>query len=349
VAGLGEGALGHRPSSPRLTALAAEGVTFTNYYQASRPTHSALWAVVTGLPYLSSQLKPVYSGPEAARLGRLPQFAALGYQTDWISAASTKFDNWDRLMQEAGARFWINPPELAAFDRAYWTAWGLPDADLMEVALRRFEAVSAPGQPLFLGLLTISNHTPYSFPDEIDGVTLTHDLHGGMRYADHSVGRLVDALFRLPEARRPIVFITADTTDSEGLVEAEPMGIRNLEGLRIPGLLLLPDRALAGERFEGVFSHEDVLDLLYLLVAPEVSSPKFLRRHRMVASSTSMLLTSGTCYDVPGERFFEIASRWNLLPIEDPPDRERLLATQVYYDGVRASLWTEGDRTAEGR
>jgi hypothetical protein len=347
IEGLGEGALNHRPSSPRLYALARDGLLFTNYFQASRPTHSALWELVTGLPYLGGPLKPVYSGPEAARLGRMPDFAALGYQCDWICPHSIHFDNWDGLMQEAGARFWINPPEVEGLERTYWSAWGLPDADLMEVARRRFETVTSSGRLLFLGVLTVSNHMPYSFPDEIDGMALTHDLHGGMRYADHAVGGLIDALRRLPEPRRPIVFVTADTTDAHDLREAEPMGITNLEGLRIPGLLLLPDRALAGRRFEGLFGHGDLLDLLHLLVAPENDSPRFVRRHRAVVSSTGKLLTSRTYYDVQGQRFFEIVGRWHLRPVEDPPDRERLLAAQAFYERVRAALWSEGDPQAE--
>lgn len=343
VDGLGQGSLGHQPSSPRLAALADDGVFFTNYFQASRTTRSALWATITGLPHPGGPLKPTHAGPEAAALGRMPQFTKLGYQCDWMCPTSTKFDNWHVLMQNAGVRYWINPPETADLDRTYWTAWGMPDADVMEVALNRFEALTSTGQPLFLGLLTVSNHSPYSFPETIDGVPLTLDIRGGMRYADHSLGWLVDALRALPEAQRPIVFITADTTDSDGLMEAEPMGTANLEGLRIPGLLLLPDRALAGERYEEVFSHEDVLDLLYLLVAPDVSSPKFVGRHRAVVSTTGMLLTPTTYFDVRGNRFFEIASRWDLRPAEDPPDRERLLAASAYYDRVRRSLWGHPD------
>lgn len=343
VAGLGEGALGFDPSSPHLSALAAEGLWFTGYVQSHRPTHSALWELLTGLPYLGSELKPVYSGPEAAQVGAMPRFEALGYQCDWICPHSTKFDNWDRFMQAAGARFWINPPEMEGFDRAYWTSWGMPDPQLLEVARRRFESVTDAGRPLFLGVLTISNHNPYKFPDEIDGVPLTPDLRGGMRYADHALGQLVDGLRRFPAERRPIVFVTADTSTSEGLREADPMGIANLEGLRIPGLLLLPDGALAGESYDGLFAHEDLLDLLYLLVAPDASSPKFVERHRAVVSSTGMLLTPTTYFDTQGERFFEITSRWSLNPTEDPPDRERLLAAQDFYDRVRRALWSDDD------
>lgn len=339
IARLGEGALGHSPSSPRLSTLADRGLLFTSYYQAHHPTHSALWALLTGLPYSGGLLKPVYNGPEAARLGRIPDFAALGYQCDWICPNSTKFDNWDRLMQSAGARFWILPTETEGLAHTYWTAWGLPDEQLMEVARRRFEAVTSTGRPLFLGVLTISNHSPYRFPDEIDGVPLSHDLHGGMRYADHALGQLVDALYRLPEERRPIVFATADTAASEGLIGAEPMGVANLEGIRIPGLLLLPDGALAGEAYEGLFGHEDLLDLLYLLVAPRVSSPKLVHRHRAVVSTTNAILTPTSYFDVLGGRFYEIRSRWKLHLVEDPPDRARLLAARAHYDRVRSALW----------
>jgi hypothetical protein len=62
-----------------------------------------------------------------------------------------------------------------------------------------------------------------------------------------------------------------------------------------------------------------------------------------------MLLTPRTYFDVRGDRWFEIASRWELRPVEESPERERLLAAQEFYEGVREALWGRPEASAESR
>lgn len=341
VAGLGEGAYAHKPSAPYLTRLMKEGLFFTNYIASGFDTRSAMWTVLTGLPLPMGDPAGVQRGPEAARVGRMPDFLALGYRCDWLYAGSPRFDNWDLLMQGAGVRWWIDAAESLNLPRDYWTSWGMPDEALHTIALERYRQALKETQSTFIGVLTVSNHTPYSFPDMVDGQRLSKDQFGGTRYADYAMNELIEQLRSLPEQDRPIIVVTADTSFIENLREIEPWGILALEGLRIPGLILLPDGYLAGERYEGLFSHEDVLDLLYMLVAPEEKTRggKFRAYRRAVAFANSYQVLTRNSYFASPKHWFQIEGYWSLRETEAPPERSLIEKAWEQHRKVDDKLW----------
>lgn len=347
VPGLGEGAFGYVPAQPELARLAASGVLFTNYFADGLPTHTALWSILTGLPSPSGDPPGVFRAPQATRVGRVPDFLGLGYRVDWMCPASPRFDNWDQLLTLAGARWWLDNDETAGLDRRHWTSWGMPDEQLYEVALARYRSRSPAerGRGYLQALLTVSNHSPYRLPPRPDGPTFPADHLGGTRYADHAVGRFVDRLRELPPAERPIVFLTADTAQLEGLRENEPLGIHSPEAMRIPGLLLLPDGAGAGKRYEGVFAHGDLLDLLHLLVTAPTDLPprKFLERRRAVSlglGGTWAASADGVCVEGP-LRCYAFEERWRLRP-QAPEAASRLVAALRQFAAEEAALWPDG-------
>ena len=83
---------------------------------------------------------------------------------------------------------------------------------------------------------------------------------------------------------------------------------------RLVALFLLPDQKMAGEIYDGLFCHEDILDFLYLLIFPESQTrmKKFLKRHRIVAptSRITILLTQSTYLSVTTGDMFDIKDRW---------------------------------------
>ena len=341
IAGLGEGAFAHQPSAPHFSRMMSEGLVFTNYFAAGFDTRSALWTVVTGLQLPMGQPAGVQRAPEAARVGRMPDFKALGYRCDWLYAGSPRFDNWDLLMTGAGVRWWIDASETHDVSRDYWSSWGMPDHALYRIAGDRYLSSVEEDEPTFIGVLTISNHTPYNFPATVNGQRLAMDHVGGTTYADHAMNELVTTLRKVPADNRPIVFVTSDTSYIENLRQVEPWGILALEGLRIPGLLLLPDDFLAGQRFEGIFSHEDILDLLYMMVAPEneTQGGKFLSHRRTVGFANSYQGLTRNTYFASPDRWFEIVSDWGVSKTEQPPERERVEKAFEQFRRTNALLW----------
>ena len=219
----------------------------------------------------------------------------------------------------------------------------MPDDALYRIARNRYQDSLKKGEPTFIGVLTVSNHPPYSFPETVNGQHLSKDHVGGTTYADHAMNELIAALRKVPVDERPIIFVTSDTSYIEKLRKVEPWGILALEGLRIPGLLLLPDGFLAGQRYEGIFSHEDVLDLLYMMVAPEneTRGGKFLSHHRTVGFANSYQGFSRNAYFASPDRWFEIVSDWGLSETEQPPERQRVETAREQFRRTDALLWPE--------
>lgn len=337
VGGLGEGASAHQDCSPRLAALGERGLRFDRYYNFSLVTVSMLWGALTGLPGRLDHPASALRSPEATQVGRLPDFKALGYDLEALCPAPAGFDNWDRLWGTVGARSWIDTAETRELPRDRWTSWGMPDDQLYALAERRYQDAAKRKRPIFLTLLTVSNHVPYSLP-----AGFAPDHCGGMRFADDAVGSFVDRLSRLPADQQPLLMITSDTSHFEQLHRAEPLGRLGPEGARVPGVLLTPDGYGAGERFEGAFGHEDLLDFLYFAVAPAGrAGDRFGRKHRVVlAGGLGPTVVSSTSYYVaPTREAHLLEGAWRLRPVSRLPDQERIeRAARTYQEQLRA-LW----------
>jgi hypothetical protein len=346
VAPLAAGAHRPRDLSPELAALAARGVFLGNYVQAGLGTLFAQYSVLTGLPCppafdLGLGTEAVSPGAALAAAGRIPDLAALGYRCEWLQATPTSFARWESFMHAADMAYLIDPQEVSGFARGYWSAWGMPDEQLLAIAMRRQLAHLAAGRRALQVVLTISNHSPYLLPP-IPGVELPGDHSGGMRYADHWAARFIAGLLDLPADQRPVVLVTGDHTFQEGLLDAQPLGTANPEGIRIPGLLFLPDGRGAGTRCDSPFVHEDLLDLAYALVAEPGPAPaKFRDRHRIaaptvVAGQQAVITADG--YHVLG-RAYGLASPWS--PTSDPPEpvRARLDAAMHAARRFQERLW----------
>jgi hypothetical protein len=213
----------------------------------------------------------------------------------------------------------------------------MPDDQLYTLAERRFAAAATKAAPAFLMLLTVSNHPPYALPDGYE-----RDHCGGMRFADDAVGRFLDSLSAMPPQRRPLVMVTGDTSHFEQLHRRGPLGRLGPEGTRIPGLLLTPDGYGAGERFEGLFGHEDLLDLLYFAVAPRgAAGERFGARHRVVLAGGSgpTVVSSTSYYVAKTHQRFVLQDAWHLRTAAHLPDEDAIgLAARVYDQRLRA-LW----------
>jgi hypothetical protein len=336
-----EGSSGCRPLSPLLGQLAARGLFFTNYVSAGFNTFSAQFSVATGLPALPFMKGAGVRGAHSlAALGRWPDLRAAGYRCEWLQATPVTFDRWDAYLQAAGISGWIDRSEMAGLAHDGWSSYGMPDEQLYELAWHRYQQHAAQGVAYFLSVLTVSNHPPFRIPPRPELAGLTgHEA--GMRYADLCLQAFVERLLSLPQERRPIVFITADHSNKVGLGVTPPLGPYNLESIRLPGVLLTPDGAGAGSTSAGVFSHQDLLDLLYVLVTPKepAGKRKFLDYHRIGTSidtdlESSIFLGDAFLFARTGAAF-NIRGRWQLEPGVSQETHRRLEAARR---GVAAAL-----------
>lgn len=148
--------------SPRLSALAADALFFTNIYATGNRTVRGLEALLASFPPIPGISTTRRSGSEG-----MNSLAFLlkhhGYATAFLYGGGAAFDNmghywstigFDRVLQQKDIR-----------NAGFSTIWGVADEYLFTEALTRMDDMTARGAPVFLSLLTVSNHRPYVYPD----------------------------------------------------------------------------------------------------------------------------------------------------------------------------------------
>jgi len=348
ISGLGEGAVHHKNLSPTITKYMNEAIIFTNHIAAGLGTWAARWGLMTGLSNPPGDTPPILLKPDASKVGRMPKIRQKGYDCVVLSAANPQWDNWGQTIADAGCEWGLNRSLMTGADGVYRRHFDFRDDLLFSAALKIYkESVDSNRNSLFI-VQALSNHEPYKFPSEINGTKIPHNHEGGMLFVDYSLGILLDGLKQLPREQQPVIFITSDTANNEGLIAAKPLGRGILEGLRIPGLLLLPDQQMAGQVYDGLFCHEDILDLMYLLISSESETrmKKFLKRHRIVAPTSGMtlFLTRSTYFSVKKGDIFAIQDRWKLEPAKSSKDLALLLEAKDRMLYLNKKLWNSQDQ-----
>ena len=348
ISGLGEGAINHKNLSPTITRYMKEGIVFTNHIAAGEGTWAARWSLMTGLSNPPGHTPPILRKPDAVKVGRMPQIRQSGYDCVVFSAANPQWDNWGQTIADAGCEWGLNRSLMTGADGIYRKQFAFRDDLLFSVALKQYKESVDHNLHGFFIVQALSNHEPYIFSSEINGKKIPHNHEGGMVFVDYALGILLDSLKQLPQEKQPVIFITSDTANVEGLIIAKAQGRGVLERFRIPGLLLLPDKHMAGKIYEGLFCHEDILDLMYLLISPESQTrmKKFVKRHRVIAPTSRMnlLLTQATYFSVNTGGIFEIKYRWNLESAEFPKDLPLLLKAKDQMLSLNKKLWDSADK-----
>lgn len=176
--------------TPELDRLAAEGTLFTRAYSTGNRTIRAIEATTSSLPPLPGV--SIVSRPASTGLFTLPQVLHdQGYQTGFIYGGRALFDGMGRYLRANGVDRVVDQNDFAS--GSFSTAWGVADEVIFDRALVEMDRMEAAGRPFYALVLTVSNHRPYSFPD--DRIELDPELGGrrnAVRYADWALGRFVD-------------------------------------------------------------------------------------------------------------------------------------------------------------
>ena len=283
-----------RPLSPRLDAMAADSVVFTDAVAQSSWTKAAVASIFTGLwPRAHGVNGPDDRLPED--LPTLPErLRDAGYRTAAIVANAyvgrpfgfaRGFDHFEFIEHSRGRSDVLHERVTAWLD-------GLPD----------------DGRPFFLYVHTIDPHAPYAPPPpererfagevadpsvgEVETVrglvlgtvdpspALTRDLRalydGEVAANDASFGRLLDELAGRAELDRSVVVFTSDHGEAFGEHGTYTHGLDLYrEVLAVPLVVRLPGGAGGGRRVDATVQHIDLPPTLLALagVAGAVELP----------------------------------------------------------------------------
>ncbi|MFY9825137.1 MAG: sulfatase-like hydrolase/transferase [Thermoanaerobaculia bacterium] len=338
------GTLQPRPESltPSFDALTAEGTLLTHAFSTGNRTVRAIEATTSSLPPLPGE--SIVRRDASVGLFTLPSvLASRGYETMFVYGGHALFDGMGTYLHRNGVHRLVDqssyPPGTFA------TAWGVCDEAIFTKALEVMDEVHAEGRPFYSLVLSVSNHRPFTFPqDHVKEEKRFHRRENVVRYADWALGRFMaqakshafyrDTLFvlmgdhgarvygaseiPLPSYEVPILFIGPDV----------PAGTR-LEtlasSLDVPPTIL----GVLGLDYDSKFFGHDVLR-----IAPEDgralmthgSEIALMRGGRMAVLG---LRESATLYEVDTARD-EVAK----VKSVDPAGRELIEDAIAYYNAA---------------
>lgn len=253
--------------SPNLVRLAEAGLFFSNIYATGPRTVYGLEALLTSfgpIPGISTARRPGSEG-----MNSLPSVLRdAGYRTAFLYAGRDSFDNMGTFWRGIGFDDVWDQDDIA--EPGFTTIWGVADEYLFTEAIRRLDGLSQGGKPFFLGLLTVSNHRPYSYPaGRIKKSPDAHRRENGATYADWAFGDFVErARGHRWFADTIFVFIGDHGPYLSGSAQVP------VDRYRVPLLFYAPAH-IAAARLDTVGSSLDVAPTLLGLLGLSYESPFF--------------------------------------------------------------------------
>lgn len=181
------GALGGQDLTPELDHLAKEGIWFENLYATGTRSARGIEAVIGG--FLPTESEAVLKRPLSQH--NFFTFACLmheqGYETVFIYGGESHFDNMKAFLLNNCFDRVVDKPQFE--NPVYVGSWGASDEDIYtkthEILTQR------ANKPLFVFSFTISNHSPWEYPE--GRITLRegevpHTRESTVRYSDHALG-----------------------------------------------------------------------------------------------------------------------------------------------------------------
>jgi phosphoglycerol transferase MdoB-like AlkP superfamily enzyme len=220
--------------TPRLDALAKEGLLFTQLYATGTRTVRGLEALSLGTPPIPGQA--IVRRPHNEHLATVGEILKRqGYATFFLYGGYGYFDNMNAYF--AGNDYQVVdrtdfPPASVGFANV----WGVADEFLFDNSLVQLDKTHAAGKPFLAQIMTTSNHRPFTYPDGRIDIPSPGKREGGVKYTDYAIGRFIDQARSKPWFKDTLFVIVADHCASAAGKTSLP-----LEGYRIPLILYAPE------------------------------------------------------------------------------------------------------------
>ncbi len=175
--------------TPNLTALANEGLSFTNMMSTGTRTVRGLEAIMLSIPPTPGN--SIVRRPDNGGLFNLgSEFRKKGYDLSFLYGGIGFFDNMNAFF--AANNYQVT--DKLGFDAAntsFSNAWGQCDEDLYAQALMQADTSYAAGKPFQQVLLTTSNHRPFTYPEGKVSLKSGSGRRGAVQYADYAIGEFI--------------------------------------------------------------------------------------------------------------------------------------------------------------
>ena len=236
--------------TPRLDALARDGLLFTRLYATGTRTVRGLEALSLGTPPIPGQAIVRRPGNDhLATIGEI--LRRQGYETLFLYGGYGYFDNMNTYFAGNDYRV-VDRTDFPKASVGFGNVWGVADEFLYDNSLAQLDRAHAAGKPFFAHVMTTSNHRPYTYPDGRIDVPSPGKREGAVKYTDYAIGHFIDQARTKPWFDDTLFVIVADHCASAAGKTKLPVA-----GYHIPLILYAP-ALLAPGRDERLASQIDV-------------------------------------------------------------------------------------------
>ena len=246
--------------TPRLDALAKEGLLFTRMYATGTRTVRGLEALTLGTPPIPGQAIVRRLGNDhLATLGEVlrPQ----GFEPLFFYGGYGYFDNMNAFYAGNDYRI-VDRTDFPKDSIGFENVWGIGDEYLFDNVIPQLDRTHARGKRFLAQIMTTSNHRPYTYADGRIDIPSPGGRQGAVKYTDYSIGRFIDQARTKPWFADTLFLIVADHCASAAGKTKLPV-----TGYHIPLVLYAPALLTPG-RSTRLVSQIDIpptiLDLLGL-------------------------------------------------------------------------------------
>jgi phosphoglycerol transferase MdoB-like AlkP superfamily enzyme len=199
-----------RGLTPNLDRLAAQSLWFAKVYATGNRTVRGMEALSLALPPTPGE--SIVRRPNNGRLFSLGSvFEDKGYSVLFAYGGYGYFDNMNAYFDANDYRV-IDRSNIPDDKIAFENIWGVADEHLFDQVLREIDAEKAarPKRPVFVHVMTTSNHRPYTYPPGRIDIPPPGGREGGVKYTDYALGRFLEQARARPWFRDTLFVITAD-------------------------------------------------------------------------------------------------------------------------------------------
>lgn len=249
------GVFGNRDGlTPRLDALAADGLLLTRLYATGTRTVRGLEALTLGTPPIPGQA--IVRRPNNERLATVGGILRRqGYDTYFFYGGYGYFDNMNAYF--AGNDYQVvDRTDFLPASVGFANIWGVADEFLFDNVLARLDRAHTSGKPFLAQIMTTSNHRPFTYPAGRINIPSPGGREGGVKYTDYAIGRFIDQARQKPWFADTLFVIVADHCASAAGKTKLPV-----PGYHIPAIFYAP-ALLAPGRYERMVSQIDILPTL---------------------------------------------------------------------------------------
>lgn len=272
----------------RLAPTLAKACHFRNFDSAQPGTHPSLEAILFSTPITPLTLGDLGRKTIPWSIAKVARDA--GYRTVFVTSARSGWRDLNRVLAAQGFDEVVDANNLKAdYPDAFLGIWGVWDHYVFQYLSKRMKAQPVDGKPLFVFVLTSTNHPPYDLPADYQRIPRDMGLWKGettsetlvpnldtFHYASDLLGGFVQEMQQSPLKANTIIAASGDhNVRSFGIYAQNER--RYL--LRQVPFIIWGDGLNCGQQQNLPASHRDMVPTLFPLagiVGPTIQSGRNL-------------------------------------------------------------------------